>query len=55
MPLQLASAKKGSSLRGFQDPSIANARVIIDLIDAIQPGVITYSIVQDGDSPEVLH
>jgi len=36
-----------------QDPSIADAKVVIDLIDAIKPGAINYELVKDGGTDEV--
>ena len=35
-----------------KDSSIANARVVIDLIDCIKPGTINYDLVRDGGSEE---
>nr|CAD7411739.1 unnamed protein product [Timema cristinae] len=34
------------------DPSIADARVVIDLLDAIKPGTIHYEFVKEGGSEE---
>lgn len=50
---KLASANKTTSIKSFQDSSIANAKVVIDLIDAIKPGTINYELVKDGGSDEV--
>lgn len=50
---KLADANKQSSIRSFQDSSIADAKVVIDLIDAIKPGTINYELVKDGGSEEV--
>lgn len=50
---KLASAGKKTSIRNFQDPSIADAKVIIDLIDAIRPGAINYDLVKTGGTEEV--
>jgi len=36
-----------------QDPSIADAKVVIDLIDAIKPGTINYELVKEGGTDEV--
>jgi plastin-3 len=36
-----------------QDSSIADAKVVIDLIDAIKPGAINYELVKEGGSDEV--
>lgn len=49
---KLTSAKKQSSLKNFQDSSISDAKVVIDLIDAIKPGTINYDLVKDGGSEE---
>jgi len=45
---KLKSSGKNSQIRNFQDPSISNAKVIADLIDAIQPGVIQYDLLHEG-------
>lgn len=50
---KLASAGKPSSIRSFQDPVVADARVVIDLIDAIKPGAINYDLVKSSGSEEV--
>ena len=50
---KLANAGKTTSIRNFQDSSIADARVVIDLIDAIKPGVINYENVRDTGTEEV--
>ncbi|CAG7726586.1 unnamed protein product [Allacma fusca] len=49
---KLASAEKSTRIRSFQDSSIADARVVIDLIDAIKPGVINYEVVKDTGTVE---
>ncbi|ODM95696.1 Plastin-3 [Orchesella cincta] len=49
---KLSNAGKTSKIRNFQDSSIADGRVLIDLIDAIKPGVINYEVVKDGGNPE---
>uniref|UniRef100_A0A0M3J6L0 Calponin-homology (CH) domain-containing protein n=1 Tax=Anisakis simplex TaxID=6269 RepID=A0A0M3J6L0_ANISI len=43
---KLAESQKKASIRGFQDPVISNARVVLDLIDAIKPGTINYELVK---------
>uniref|UniRef100_A0A915B7T8 Calponin-homology (CH) domain-containing protein n=2 Tax=Parascaris univalens TaxID=6257 RepID=A0A915B7T8_PARUN len=45
---KLAKSNKTSRINSFQDPVIADARVVIDLIDAIKPGIIDYSLVRTG-------
>lgn len=49
---KLASANKQSSLKNFQDSSISDAKVVIDLIDAIKPGTINYELVKEGGNEE---
>lgn len=50
---KLQSAGKVTSIRSFQDSSISNARVVLDLIDAIKPGSINYELVTETTEPEV--
>ncbi|GJQ66980.1 putative calcium ion binding protein [Trypoxylus dichotomus] len=50
--MKLNSAGKSSSIRSFQDPVIADGRVVIDLIDAIKPGAINYDLVKSSGSEE---
>jgi plastin-3 len=49
---KLASARKKTSLTSFQDASVADAKVVIDLIDAIKPGTINYELVMEGGRDE---
>lgn len=49
---KLQSAGKRTSLKSFQDPAIADGKIIIDLIDTIKPGSINYDNVRDGGNPE---
>lgn len=49
---KLAAGQKTTSIRNFQDPSIADARVVIDLIDCIKPGTINYELVRTGGTDE---
>jgi plastin-3 len=50
---KLTNAEKGSRVRNFQESSISNGIVIIDLIDAIKPGIINYEVVKSGGNEEV--
>lgn len=50
---KLVNAGKTSSLRSFQDSTIASGKVVIDLVDSIKPGSINYDLVKHGDSEEV--
>lgn len=36
-----------------QDSSISDARIVLDLLDAIKPGTINYDLVKDAASDEV--
>jgi plastin-3 len=45
---KLKSSGKHSQIKSFQDPSISDARVVCDLIDAISPGTINYDLVKAG-------
>ncbi|KAF8373420.1 plst-1 [Pristionchus pacificus] len=48
---KLESSGKQSRIKSFQDPSISNAKVVLDLVDAIKPDTIDWSLVRD-DSME---
>ena len=45
---KLEEAGKTTRINSFQDSSISSAIPVIDLIDAIKPGVINYELLQDG-------
>jgi plastin-3 len=49
----LASAGKTSKLKNFQESSISDAKIVIDLIDAIKPGTINYELVKSDGSEQV--
>ncbi|CAL2052575.1 unnamed protein product [Caenorhabditis brenneri] len=49
---KLRSHGKSSSLRSFQDRTISNASVVLELIDAISPGLINTQLVKKNDSEE---
>merc|ERR1712071_195403 len=49
---KLARGQKQTSIRNFQDSSIADARVVIDLIDCIKPGTINYELLRTGGTDE---
>ena len=49
---KLESVGKESRISGFQDSKIASAKPLIDLIDAIKPGVINYELLQEGGNYE---
>ena len=50
---KLTEAGKKSSIRSFQDSSIANAVAIVDLVDAIKPGTINYDLMRLEGGEEV--
>lgn len=50
---KLETAGKSSSLRSFQDSTISDAKVIIDLVDAIKPGSINYDLIKTDGTEEV--
>ena len=50
---KLQGAGKASGIKGFQDSSIADGKVVIDLIDAIKPGSVNYDLVKEGGTEEV--
>lgn len=50
---KLESAGKKSSIRNFQDPHIADSKVVLDLIDAIKPGAVNYELIKLGGTEEV--
>ena len=45
---KLESSGKESRISSFQDTRISTALPLIDLIDAIKPGVINYELLQEG-------
>ena len=49
---KLQAAGKSSRIRGFNDPSIATALPVIDLVDAIKAGSINYAQVLPGSDSE---
>lgn len=50
---KLEKAGKTSSLRNFQDSAIADAKIVIDLVDAIKPGCINYELLKTTSTAEV--
>ena len=50
---KLQAAGKETAIKSFQDSSISNAKVVLDLIDAIKPGSINYELVVEGVEYEV--
>jgi len=52
---KLETAGKTSRISGCKDPSISTSKPVIDLVDAIKPGAIDYTLVLDGASEEEKH
>jgi len=50
---RLTEAGKQSHLRNFNDPAIADGKIVIDLIDAIKEGSINYELVRTSGTQEV--
>jgi len=50
MHVQLSAAEKSSRISGFNDPTISNGLVVIDLVDACKPGSINYDLVCSPDA-----
>ena len=50
---KLGEAGKKSGIRSFQDSSVSNAAVIVDLVDAIKPGTINYDLMRMDGGDEV--
>lgn len=53
LDLQLKAAKKTSSISSFKDPSISTSHPVLDLVDAIKPGIVEYDLVSAGTSDDV--
>ena len=51
--MQLKSANKSSSIASFKDPAISSSQAVLDLVDAIKPGIVDYSLVTPGATDEV--
>ncbi|XP_030381332.1 plastin-2 isoform X2 [Scaptodrosophila lebanonensis] len=49
---RLSDAGKQSQLRNFNDPAIADGKIVIDLIDAIKEGSINYELVRTSGTEE---
>ena len=50
MNAKLKDHAKETSITCFKDPSISTGRCVLDLIDAIKPGCIDYTMVTAGES-----
>lgn len=48
--MQLSSAGKSSKISGWKDSTLATAIPIVDLVDAVKPGTVDYSLIISGDN-----
>ena len=53
MFLQLKSAGKTSHITGFNDQTISDGVVVIDLVDSIKRGSVNYDMVKKGSTEQV--
>lgn len=51
---KLAAAEKTTKITGFKDADIKTSRCVVDLIDAIKPGTIDYSMLSSDENEEAL-
>lgn len=51
--VQLVGAGKKTRITGFNDPSIADSRAVIDLVDACKKGSVNYDLVKPGHLQQV--
>jgi len=49
---KLANAGKQRQITGFNDPNISDAKIVLDLIDAIKEGAVNYDHVKQGETSE---
>eukprot|EP01097_Dermamoeba_algensis_P012074 TRINITY_DN969_c0_g2_i2.p1 TRINITY_DN969_c0_g2~~TRINITY_DN969_c0_g2_i2.p1 ORF type:complete len:286 (+),score=82.84 TRINITY_DN969_c0_g2_i2:697-1554(+) len=49
---QVSSAGKSTSMKDFKDASLKNGLFLIDLVDAVRPGAVDYSLVEKGDGED---
>lgn len=49
---KLSAAGKKSQIRNFNDPSIADAKVVIDLVDSCKQGSVNYDVVKSGSTDQ---
>jgi plastin-3 len=49
---KLRNEGKKRQISSFNDPNISDAKVVIDLVDAIKKGSVNYSLVKDGVNEE---
>lgn len=47
-----AGGKSSLQLRSLRDPSLSNARFLLDLLDTMRPGIVDYSLVTSGSTED---
>lgn len=52
---KLQEAGKSSKIANFKDSSIATSQPVLDLVDAIKPGIVDYGLVTAGETDEDKH
>ena len=50
---KLNTGGKTSRIKNFQDPALADSKIVLDLIDSIKPGTVNYDILTSGEDDEV--
>ena len=51
---KVAESGRNSSMQSFKDPTLKDAKFLIDLINAIKPGSVDYDLVTPGNTEEEL-
>lgn len=49
---KVASQDKSSSIKSFKDPILRDSKFLLNLINAIKPGLVDYSIIKEGKNEE---
>eukprot|EP01119_Soliformovum_irregulare_P011979 TRINITY_DN3073_c0_g2_i6.p1 TRINITY_DN3073_c0_g2~~TRINITY_DN3073_c0_g2_i6.p1 ORF type:complete len:515 (-),score=199.20 TRINITY_DN3073_c0_g2_i6:32-1345(-) len=49
---KVEKSNKSSRMKSFKDSSLRNGKFLIDLLDAVGPGCVNYSLVSEGDSDQ---
>lgn len=52
---QVTKGGKSSKIRSFQDPALANAHFLLDVINGIAPGYVDYDLVAPGKTEEEMY
>jgi plastin-1 len=49
---KVKSGGKSSTMKSFKDPSLSNGVFFLDLLNAIKPGYVDYSLVTSGKNEQ---